>query len=447
MPPITSPFARIMGNLPPLIPKPEPVAPPPGAIDATGLSGATGGSALPAFPSSTTPKVVKGKFDPSTASPEDVAMHPLLSRLSSDEEKDLNPWGTPQNHPGFLGKLGHALSVATGGPNRRQYEEMGLQKSLQDLLNSQTRNKYETAETAHTEAETPEVAPNAESTRKLQGAETEHLGAETNALENPQPEYDVHDTAEGPMVVNKKTGVGQHLSVNGLPVGPKVQTRTVQLEIGGKPHQVLINDADGTVIRDIGESGEKPPTVNVNAGNAEMDREATRLGKPYEKGVSDANAQLEKIADARAMVNGNAESQALGIPKVLTALVSGQGSGVRITQAELNMIGKARGLSGDVEGTINKWAGKGALSAAQKQQLTQILDDVKTRLEKKAAVHSEALDAINGATNRQQIIDADKQARQRLQQIEKYGHYEGEQVTVKGQPVTIRKIHPDGSFE
>ncbi len=447
MPPITSPFAKIMGSLPPLIPKPEPVAPPPSAIDATGLSGATGGSALPAFPSSTTPKVVKGKFDPSTASPEDVAMHPLLSRLSSDEEKDLNPWGTPQNHPGFLGKLGHALSVATGGPNRRQYEEMGMQKSLQDLLNSQTRNKYETAETAHTEAETPEVAPNAESTRKLQGAETEHLGAETNALENPQPEYDVHDTAEGPMVVNKKTGVGQHLSVNGLPVGPKVQTRTVQLEIGGKPHQVLINDADGTVIRDIGESGEKPPTVNVNAGNAEMDREATRLGKPYEKGVSDANAQLEKIADARAMVNGNAESQALGIPKVLTALVSGQGSGVRITQAELNMIGKARGLSGDVEGTINKWAGKGALSAAQKQQLTQILDDVKTRLEKKAAVHSEALDAINGATNRQQIIDADKQARQRLQQIEKYGHYEGEQVTVKGQPVTIRKIHPDGSFE
>ena len=447
MPPITSPFAKIMGNLPPLIPKPEPIAPPPGAIDATGLSGATGGSALPAFPSSAPPKVVKGKFDPSTASPEEVAMHPLLSRLSSDEAKDMNPWGTPQNHPGFLGKLGHALSVATGGPNRRQYEEMGLQKSLQDLLNSQTRNKYETAETAHTEAETPEVAPNAESTRKLQGAETEHLGAETNALENPQPEYDVHDTAEGPMVVNKKTGVGQHLSVNGLPVGPKVQTRTVQLEIGGKPHQVLINDADGTVIRDIGESGEKPPTVNVNAGNAEMDREATRLGKPYEKGVSDANAQLEKIADARAMVNGNAESQALGIPKVLTALVSGQGSGVRITQAELNAIGKARGISGDVEGTINKWAGKGALSAAQKQQLTQILDDVKTRLEKKAAVHSEALDAINGATNRQQIIDADKQARQRLQQIEKYGHYEGEQVTVKGQPVTIKKIHPDGSFE
>ena len=96
---------------------------------------------------------------------------------------------------------------------------------------------------------------------------------------------------------------------------------------------------------------------------------------------------------------------------------------------------------------IYKLAGQGSLSKAQQQQLTQILDDVKARVEKKAAVHSAALDAINGAGSREQIIQADKQARQQLQQIEKYGHYEGEQVTVKGQPVVIKKIHPDGSFE
>ena len=38
-----------------------------------------------------------------------------------------------------------------------------------------------------------------------------------------------------------------------------------QIEIGGKPHQVMFDDK-GNQIKDLGETGEKPPTVNVNAG-------------------------------------------------------------------------------------------------------------------------------------------------------------------------------------
>ena len=160
MPPITSPFAKIMGSMPPLIPKPEALGPAPGPVSAEGLQGATDGSALPAFPSAQ-PKVARGPFNPATASPEELAMQPLTSRLRSDEAKDINPWGTPENHPGFMGKLGHALSVITGGPNRRQYEEMGLQKSLQDLLSSQ-------------------------STMGLQGAQKENIESEIKQRETPQ---------------------------------------------------------------------------------------------------------------------------------------------------------------------------------------------------------------------------------------------------------------------
>lgn len=131
------------------------------------------------------PRAQKAKFDPQTASPQDVAMHPALSRLQKDEQKDADPWGSPDNHPGFMGKLGHALSVATGGPNRRQFEESGLEKSLQEMLNSQTGNEEKQANTEHINAETPEIAPNAESLRKYQGAETRHDQAETNVLDNP----------------------------------------------------------------------------------------------------------------------------------------------------------------------------------------------------------------------------------------------------------------------
>jgi hypothetical protein len=213
-------------------------------------------------------------------------------------------------------------------------------------------------------------------------------------------------------------------------------TKTVQLQINGRPHQVLIDEATGKTIQDLGESGEKPPTVNVNAGVSALDRESKQFGAPHQKSLDASNAQLEKIADARAMINGNAEAQGLGIPKVLTALVGGQGTGVRITQAELESIAHARGISGDVEGTINKWSGKGALSQQQQKQLTQIMDDVKARLLQKQAIASDTLDTINGATTREQIIAADKAARKRLSDLETGGNGGGGKVSVTA---------PDGS--
>jgi hypothetical protein len=166
---------------------------------------------------------------------------------------------------------------------------------------------------------------------------------------------------------------------------------------------------------------ERPTVINQNSADAALDREATRLAKPYEKGIADANTQLDKIADARAMVNGSAEAQALGVPKVLTALVSGAGSGVRITQPELNAIAKARGISGDIEGTLRQWAGKGKLTPEQQKQLTGILDDVQQRLMAKQTIYAAALDQINGAASREDIIKADKEARQKLNDIERQG--------------------------
>jgi hypothetical protein len=162
----------------------------------------------------------------------------------------------------------------------------------------------------------------------------------------------------------------------------------------------------------------RPPS---EAAQNTLDREAKQYGAAHSKNVDAANSQLEKIADARAMVNGNAEAQALGLPKVLTALVGGQGSGVRITQPELNSIAKARGWVGDIEGTLNSISGNGKLSDTQKKQLTGILDDVKTRLEQKRDLANETLTRINTAKSRDEIVSADTQARNKLAAMEKGG--------------------------
>ena len=296
--------------------------------------------------------------------------------------------------------------------------------------------------------------PGLEAEGPLKVAETKEHEANAESKIHPQPkvaEGKTIETADGIMQLNPDTGkydirVGdapgknavQHVvSSDGSVIAihtnaktgettheviyhgdPKVKTEVKQLQVNGKPHQVLVNSDSGDTIKDLGESGEKPPVVNVNAQNNERDREAARFAKPHEKSLADASTQLEKINDARAMINGNAESQALGIPKLLTALVSGSGSGVRITQPELNAIAKARGLAGDVEGTLRGWAGKGKLTPEQQRQATAILDDVAARLEQKRQIANDALDKINAAPSREEIARIDKEARKALTDME-----------------------------
>lgn len=161
------------------------------------------------------------------------------------------------------------------------------------------------------------------------------------------------------------------------------------------------------------------PVANTTIGETNaLDRETARFAKPHEKALADATSQFEKIKDASTMVNGNAVGQAAGIPKILTALVSGQGSGVRITKAELDSIGHARGIVGDIEGWINKVSGQGQLTALQQKQMTDLLNGIKDRVAQKQQIANDALDEINSAQNRDGAINADKKARKRLLDLE-----------------------------
>ena len=141
-------------------------------------------------------------------------------RLAKDYEKDANPYGSADNHPGFWGKFAHGLNVATGGENRRNWEEMGLQKSLQELLKEQSKRAEQNANAGHINAETPEVAPNAESTRKLQGAEAEHANAETEGLKNPPESWKAIPGVIGPngepVEIEDKSGKIRFGDVTGL---------------------------------------------------------------------------------------------------------------------------------------------------------------------------------------------------------------------------------------
>jgi len=212
----------------------------------------------------------------------------------------------------------------------------------------------------------------------------------------------------------------------------------------GKPHTYMI-DNSGNKVQDLGVHYEKP--ISISTGDASLDREATRLMKPYTTMTTQGAAKLDKIDEAKSLILGNAEAQALGKPETMVALVSGQGSGVRVTQSELNAILQARGFKGNIEAFQRQFKGEGDLTPTQQKQIAGILDDAKARLQTKLQIANDTQDAINAATSREQVIQAEKQGRKNLNDLEKFGHYEGETVNVGGKPVIIKKLNPDGTFE
>jgi hypothetical protein len=200
---VVNPFRQINASLPPLAPAPPPAL----GFDPDDMGAGT----VPQLPQGKRPQV----FGP-TAQDRQETM--LGGRLEGDYQKDLHPWGTPENHPGVWGKIGHALSVATGGPNRRLMEESGLEGRLNKLAGLQSQLGEQGAQTSHLKEETAEMPGKAESEEGLQGAETRHANDEAANLENPNAV--MVETDQGIFMRNPKTNELTPLTYQGNPLNP-----------------------------------------------------------------------------------------------------------------------------------------------------------------------------------------------------------------------------------
>ena len=161
----------------------------------------------------------------------------------------------------------------------------------------------------------------------------------------------------------------------------------------------------------VSQAPQRAPIVNVNTETGRLDRETAQYGSPYQKALDAATATLERVDSAKAMLSQGAVGQALELPKLLTAVVSGAGTGVRITQPEITRILGARGWGGTIEAWLSKAVGNGDLSTQQKQEIARVLDEVRTTVAKKQGIANDTLDKMRGARTREEIIAADKAAR------------------------------------
>ena len=316
------------------------------------------------------------------------------------------------------------------------------------------------------EAETAEQ--DAATKRAQMEAQTAHLGAQTHEIENPTPPADEFSTLPGESgygAFNKRTGSVTPLTVGGKPFEPvrkevadkelsRIQDDEGHLwrehpdgsvtpimangkQLKGKASaEPKIDDKEkfvqqflkeknlpesattrGQALQEYAKASQAPqrdPIVNVNTETGRLDRETAQFGTPYQKALDAANETLEKVDSAKAMLSQGAIGQALEIPKILTAVVGGKGTNVRITEPEMNRILGARGWGGSIEAWLSKAVGNGDLSTQQKQEIARVLDEVRTTVARKQAIANDTLDKMRGAKSREEIIAADKAARSQL---------------------------------
>jgi uncharacterized membrane protein len=147
------------------------------------------------------------------------------------------------------------------------------------------------------------------------------------------------------------------------------------------------------------------------ARDPNTEKEYKSVHDDLNKKFATTETQLQNAEQAISEVNSGAMGQAFGTIKSLVALAGGQGSGVRITQAELNSIANARGIKGTFDGWLNGLEGKGKLSADQVQQLNAVLSEVKRKGEEKRALLSETLDKLATAKDVKEIRAIEKEDR------------------------------------
>lgn len=221
---------------------------------------------------------------------------------------------------GDIGLSAVAPGIATNLPGTAYHHQALLNHAntelTQDEANAgkEAQTRGETATAGKTEAETPFVAPEANSRIALQGSQAKEADAraaavtqtaQTEADKAKAENFEVHDTEDGPVLFNKKDGTAQHLTVDGSPVGAKVKLTQSQPIIGsdGKPHTYML-DEKGKKVVDLGEHYERPQVTNINENHqfAEQERGRGLLDKgeqSYRAAQQSANVMRQMVDNAK----------------------------------------------------------------------------------------------------------------------------------------------------
>lgn len=274
--------------------------------------------------------------------------------------------------------------------NKAETQLKDIAKEERDTQNDITKQGLETAQT------------------REEGAKATEEEARANALENPKDtdkpdKFSIVQTDQGLMRVDQTTGEATPVQAGGKTLGrPDApdqfvyqQTDHGLMRINKQTGQAEPVQFNGQPLKPF----EKPPVVNVNAANTRADKnyqfESKRVdafGKPIE----DMAGRFGRLVDT---VNQRTpQADALIAPELLTVMAGGQGSGLRMNEAEIARIVGGRTNAESLKAALNKWQldpSKGlSVTEPQRQQIQALIQTVNTKLQQKLQVLDAARQAL-----------------------------------------------------
>ena len=150
-------------------------------------------------------------------------------------------------------------------------------------------------------------------------------------------------------------------------------------------------------------AGQREDRKEANTSDKETETAKGKLKDTFRKEFSGVQSQLDSIQDARNELASNPVGQSLGTIKTIVAVAGGKGSGVRITQPELNSIVKDLGIKETFENWVSNISGQGKMAPATLAQVNAVLSAVeKKALEKEQRLNG-TLDQIDSAKNKEDL--------------------------------------------
>jgi len=345
-----------------------------------------------------------------------------------------HPWGQIESaHPGVLGKIGHAFGeigniAGTAFAPALMPSIPGSQANIAAKAEGGEKEQAageeaagKAATTAATEAEAPLRGAQTEATQ----AEVPLREAQTQQLQNkPDPQTMLQDY----------TAAVREAIEHGVDPATSPKVRQLQDAITGiqketttprqNPEQQFIDDffrrnPNGTMadaIRAYAQASQKPE--RGGAGDARGDKsyqlQSTRLDK-VRAPIEQLQGRLSRLQDT--LNQHNPQADALVAPELLTVMAGGQGSGLRMNEAEIARIVGGRSVWENLKGSIQHWstdpASARSITPDQDKMIRALVDTVHQKLNAKQQIIDKAeedlLNSDNPHDHRQIVINARKQ--------------------------------------
>lgn len=201
----------------------------------------------------------------------------------------------------------------------------------------------------------PEIGPQVMYVNKNDPSQRRFMGVAAAKPTEDKTAASVHVLPDGSVVsVNHDTKTGKSTAEVVYKGDPKIATEVKQLEIGGKPHQVLVNSQTGATIKDLGETGEKPPVINLNAETHQEQMKGKELLDKAEGAYRTAVQSAGSLGDfVKAARSGNkVAAEAIPLEGALN-ITTAQGVH-RINRNEIDQVAGAGNLFDRIMGRVGK---------------------------------------------------------------------------------------------